>query len=330
MRRSTPSMIVTERARSAVRAFLDATKGGDIVLDDLSSVMQPLEQVGDRAIPALAEAMDREDERERLIAAWAILIAAEERRPMATAWLAAKAERLVIGALRDGGDELKMATCGLLTGGGVPKKAVKELAALLEHSVDSIRILAAAALTRVATGEVERVEAVKTLGRALREQDGVLAATAGVALLRMKAQGEWAAEVVADQLLGLRPEIQYHLLNGIADVGPAAACCAAKLRAIVTDGTADALLRGRAAAALGSVLRGNESVEPLLMAALESTEWQVVAGAAEGLTRSGRISIAAVGRLAALLAAEDESLLRGGGGTSVDGEKCGAGDWRAD
>lgn len=300
--------VVTRHARETVEEVLQLGKRLNGSLDDVSELRERLIDLRKEAIPALAEALLRDDIHERFLAAWFILIYDIEAPKSVPTPVARDAAIAISSALETANDDLKLTLCMLLGAGGVvPKESRGELKKLLNHPAEAIQYHAAGAVVRL---EPIDPEAVQVLGSALKGANAVCAAMAAVTLLRIKVRTTDSIEALSSRLHALPAELQYHLLNSVKPLGAQAAALRPALASLLKDKDAHPLLRSNAAATLGRVCEGTTDGVSDLLAAIKQDEWEIVLGAAEGLAAGDEVPEEAIQRLTGLLSHQDVNYRR--------------------
>jgi len=307
MKKSSKYGVVSKRARKLVDEFLRVAERLSASFEEVSALTEAIGDLRNEIIPAFAEAWERENARERFVAAWMILVMAQESPGLVRRALRLEAEIIVVHTLANSNDDLTAVACYLLSGGGVPERARPELLKLLEHSSEAIQFFAAAA---IATLELIAPEALGILGRVLEGDNSTWAAMAAVALLRIELRESGSAQVIVERFPRLPPEVQYHVINSIKPFGTRAVSMGPALQALLDDEETHAVVRGRAAAALGNICRDTTDALPTLLTAIHSNAWEIVYGAAEGLAFGEQVPDAAVERLSNLLSHDDVNLRR--------------------
>src|SRR3989304_2887980 len=191
MKKSSKYGVVSKRARKLVDEFLRVAERLSASFEEVSALTEAIGDLRNEIIPAFAEAWERENARERFVAAWMILVMAQESPGLVRRALRLEAEIIVVHTLANSNDDLTAVACYLLSGGGVPERARPELLKLLEHSSEAIQFFAAAA---IATLELIAPEALGILGRVLEGDNSTWAAMAAVALLRIELRESGSGE----------------------------------------------------------------------------------------------------------------------------------------
>ena len=308
--------LVSAKSRKIVQELLSVMSSSKDLLERIDGCLARVEGVAEAGelVPVLAEALDDEDRKKRIVAAWFLTYIAVPRPDMIKEpGLLERAGKTLVTALERDEEENRLLALTFLAGGGVPGSATRILRELLGHDDKRIKVTAAAAFLGGNVGEDEdaatgRGDAVAILTRALDGDNETLVAVAARALIRQSLRKRLSVQQLIEAFEKSPAMGKYHILQGLEQVGEDAHGASAAVAATVMDKGLPPAVRGQAAETLGKIAAGEKAAVDVLFAALSSKEWQVVVGAVKGLVAQGKAGQRVVGKLAALVSAADDNL----------------------
>jgi hypothetical protein len=294
---------VSKQARELARDVLDVLMADDIgSMELLPQVLRGVAAHSDDAVPALAEAFEAEDPHRRVIAATLVLAAAAASPGKVVPRFKASAERIVVEALNGDDFPLQARACVFLMNARAPAAALPTLQRLREKANP---VLATAAAAVLLATDLQDIQALKALTKALGSKVDSAACVAACALLQGRVGLERAIPKIGQILPRLGANEQYKILVTLKHSEDDASPFFAVARDILKDDKANPMVRWQAAALLGRMAQRKPVIPPLLRA-VRCSDPRVAAGAVEGLQRSGDSSAETVSALAGLLSHENE------------------------
>ena len=309
--------LVSTKLREIVQEFLSlssSVSSPGTVLEKLDGCAIRMGRAADEVVPALAEALDEEDGKKRIVAAWLLINLAGPRPDMVTeVGLAERAENMLIRALESDEEGNRLFALTFLTLGVVPRAADGVLRELLAHDEKDIQVTAAAAFLAGNFAEDENAamghgDAVAILTRALRGNSEMLVAIASRTLIQQSLNERLALRELIEAFENT-PVLEKHpILQGLAQIGRDASGASSAVAALITNEELPPALRSQAAETLGRIAAEKDAAKSVLFDALDSKDWEVVLGAANGLIALGEAGQRLVTKLTTLLSADDENL----------------------
>lgn len=303
-------------AKQAIASFIAATSIADVepwdcdaFCKEFGDVRRRLERLGDETVWVIEEIIETGGSSARLAAAEICLATCvhvrefEEYNPV----LIRNCENIIANALLNTTDAKKLRyICNLIsTCQRVPKAAVGKLLQLLVHPSEIVRVSAAAA---ACWDEKSLISGLEVLRTALRSDDPDVLAIVSTTLLWRQLHREDAITAAIKAFREGRGETRYGMVRVLHDLGPLVLDAIPILSELVRNKEVPDYIRGRAAAAIGSIARDKPDGAELLKKALRSKRWELVTGAADGLALKGCFGDKEVAALAAMLSVEDENL----------------------
>ncbi len=300
--------LVSGKSRKIVQEFLSVMSSPEDLLEKIDGCTARVAAVADAGelVPVLAEALDEEDRKKMIVAAWFLTYIALPRPDMIREpELVERAEKTLVAALESNEKENRLFALKLLTVGGVPDSATTILRELLRHDDKRIKVNAAAALLG---SNVGFSDAKAILADALIGDNETLVAVAARALARQPFAKRLVVQELIEAFHKSPPMGKYYVLQGLEELGAEAHGVSAAVAATILDKSLPPAVRGQAAETLGKIAVGEKSAVDRLFAVLSSQAWQVVVGAVKGLIAQGQAGERVGGKLATLLSATDANL----------------------
>ncbi len=293
--------LVREALWRCLQTIVDP-EGGLAALSDLSATIPVAE---DEFEGALAELL-ADDPLIAVLAARLLMDLVEERKDWRSVRLLKQCQEYLNHTLRSAERETRMWAC-LMLQYKTPGCVVEALQELQNVADRDLRVFAAAALV-----ETEGCDSttLSILREALTGDNEVLVAAAATALARLGAWNDAAIALLTEALRKRSPLRPMPLLEGLKHVGAAGRKAAPAVAPLIFDKSLTLVERRLAAVALGSITQGTDDGVAVLEQALDSADWQIVAGAAQGLALSGRVTASAVARLVTLTSATEPNVRR--------------------
>jgi HEAT repeat protein len=302
------AVFVSRRSRQLAQEILDGLmKDHRGMMDALPGILHEVATHAADSVPAIAEAFRAEDPHRRVIAASLVWTTAHVSPDNVLPQLRASAEQIVTDAIIGEDHSLRVRACVFLMNAGAPEAAIPTLRRLLRHSNAVLAATAAAVLFRTHSDDLG---ALRFLHETISSDIDLAAGIAAGALLRPGVHEEFAIPKVVEVLPRLGTEGQFHILNTLkylsSDISPFFDVTSR----LLNDENVSAAIRGQAAAVIGRMGREPTRSIPLLLRAAGNPKPEVVAGAIEGLERSGDGSPETVSAFAKLLFHRNE-IVRG-------------------
>ncbi|MDB5327028.1 MAG: hypothetical protein JWM57_2597, partial [Phycisphaerales bacterium] len=261
------------------------------------------EQRGD-AVAGLVEWFDAEDRIAGAIAAGLVLLVGSRATRTIEEAERQRATDILAGALNSDDEALLLVSCALLTNCAAPPKLVPRLERLVGHSIDYIRVYAAAALTQSTTLDSH---GLSVLAAGLRHKDRLLSGIACMAMLQIGVQTKVSRTVLEQSVKALHAGGQYDVWLKIKSWGVRSDGLAELAADTLRDAALHPGIRGAAAIALATLSGDADRAAACLFAALRPAQcpWQVISGTIDGLKHLGRSHLIE-NRLRSFLVSDDE------------------------
>jgi hypothetical protein len=202
-----------------------------------------------------------------------------------------RCERILTHALRHESQMIRilavgmLAQCSMMSDCKLPERALAPLREMVGGSDATLAPIAAMALSNSPDPEPE---AFNILSRSLDSNDESKIGMVAPALVKAGIHDHHALSAIKERFEKFSPLILRAILLAISKIGPAAIDLFDNIAAVLKD-SAQASTHHLAAMALGSICCGTDRAIPLLMKALESSDWITMDGAADGLSASKRV-----------------------------------------
>lgn len=305
------------RARQAVKGLIEGLAPGEEEGDKLAPALLLLSNLDDEIPQVLEAVMKHGGLRARVVAALMFYKGVENFPHIADDHPAVLtlAENIVVSCLNAPPEpDAHHATCEFMGRvGAVPDSTHDSLERLMAAD-DLTAAYAATALSWLVNKESHYLaqqagfRAQQRLSELLGSENHRAIYIAAPTLLLRDVQFDRAMNI----LLQILPKLDWREKCGLSRfmeaIGPRAKCMLPMLKDILKDKTIPSFHRARAAAAIGSVSKGDRTHAELLSMYLLSTDYQLLNGAANGLFMNGHASEKDIHQLAEHLESEDKQL----------------------
>lgn len=259
---------------------------------------------------AIAPYLESEDDYKRLYAATILLSLSALGQHNIGGETVKKCEAVLILSLQHASSLVRFVGTALLTQNDLPTEAVGPLRRQLRGHDAKLTKMAAIALSRSHTAELEAFRILETCLNSQESEGDNINELAAAALLQMGIQQRPALDAIRRRFNEFPPLVLRHFLVAAYKIGPGASGLFDLMATTLTDNSQEAQIRQWCASALGSVTRGSNRATPLLLTALRSPDPLVLHGASLGLAASGDVPSAVCDILSNRLATSDVDLRR--------------------